>query len=163
LDQQRSVRQAWDQHELAHDELAHHAAGNPAIQEVPVWPVQPGLEIGQELDEKFAHLCEGWTPLVLLSRSCSICEGVLDGLEEVTRTLDDYRVALITDNDVQPPSGVRLAGVAPESLASLPTPAVVLVDSGLTIQGRGTVDAAADLLEFVVEGRHHGTVPGQGF
>lgn len=159
--QLRALQTAIVQHlEIPHQASGadHHGAEDPE----PEWPAGV-LDVNASAPAEIVAAAAGrWALLVLVRSDCGRCESILQSLPQTAAGLPDYAVLIVS---VDGQRGAVSAGSLPVvSLAHadstlLPTPAMMLVDDRGKLQGRGSMQSAADLLVFASEGQQHGFGP----
>jgi hypothetical protein len=164
------IRQGWADHLRLHDVPAVDAGQGAGDEGAHVhtegadWPDTDLLAPGSTLPGILRAGCrDAWCLLLLVRPDCGSCREVLASLNTVMAELSAYRVTAVGIG-FEPPRlsavDVDTARLDHPNASDIPTPAVLLADPDGVIQGRGTVDASADLVSFVVEGHHHGLGPG---
>lgn len=155
------VRLRTDVRQL-HDLVAHWEAqsgtGPPAPSATSEgWPataaLQPGTRAPASLD-----MTGAWC-LVLFGASHEELGEILPDPPEREGLAVRYRLVAAVPEELGEGLPIPAVAVSTEIMATLPTPAVALVDPTGVVQGLATVESAGAVLGFVFEGEHRGFGP----
>jgi hypothetical protein len=137
------------------------AVGSPhSPQPVQTWPEETGLQPG------------GPAPAPLTAADTWKLALIAYTVQELTRILPDdperaalaarYELVAVVPEDVKDDRGavpLPLARIDPQTMATLPAPAVALIDPDAIVQGVATAENVDDVMAFVFEGEHRGFGP----